>query len=511
MTKVHSIKISTLLKKLTPRAVVGPVNVEISALHYDSRQVVPGSAFFALRGVAVDGHRFIDDAVQRGAQVVVYEEDISLPPQVTGIRVDDARQALALAAACYYDHPTDNMLVIGITGTNGKTTVSYLLETLLSSAGRRPAVIGTVNYRFEEQLLASTHTTPESLDLQALAASFGRAGADTLILEVSSHALEQRRVDGIAFDLAIFTNLTPEHLDYHGDLESYFQAKCRLFTGLDSRSPSQAIIDIDDSYGQRLAKQCRGLWSCGLSKEADVHPSASSLSLEGIKASIVSPAGAFELCSALRGEFNLSNLLCAAAAGLALGLTPATVVEGLASATAVPGRLEPVENNLGALILVDYAHTADALDKALAAVIALKPDRIITLFGCGGDRDRSKRPVMGEVAGSHSDLVVVTSDNPRSEAPETIIDDIRPGLKKMFRGQWSPQQAAEKGRGGYVVIEDRRAAIDFAVSQLGRGDLLLVAGKGHEDYQLIGDQRLHFDDREELRRALQEREGCHEA
>lgn len=511
MTKVHSIKISTLIQNLTPRNVVGPANMDISALHYDSRQVVPGSAFFALRGAAVDGHRFIDDALQRGAQVVVYEVERPLPPQVTGILVADARQALALAAACYYGEPTDEMLVIGITGTNGKTTVSYLLEALLSSGGRRPAVIGTVNYRFEGQLLESTHTTPESLDLVALAARFREAGADTLILEVSSHALEQRRVDGLAFDLGIFTNLTPEHLDYHGDLESYFQAKCRLFTGLGSRGPRQAVIDIDDSYGQRLANQCRGLWSCGLSKEAAVHPSASSLSLDGIKATIVSPAGDFELCSALRGEFNLSNLLCAAAAGLALGLTPAQVAEGLAEAPAVPGRLEPIENNFGALILVDYAHTADALEKALAAVIALKPSRIITLFGCGGDRDCSKRPVMGEVAARHSDLVVVTSDNPRSEDPGAIIDDIRPGLEKVFKGQWSPQQAIEKSCGGYVVIDDRRAAINFAVSQLGRGDLLLVAGKGHEDYQLIGDQRLHFDDREELRRALQEREGCYEA
>ncbi len=511
MTKGHSIKISTLVQELTPRTVAGPATGEISALHYDSRQVIPGSAFFALRGVAVDGHRFIDDALQRGARVVVYEEERSLPPEVTGILVDDTRQALALAAACYHDDPTDDMLVIGITGTNGKTTVSYLLEALLRSAGRRPAVIGTVNYRFEEQLLESTHTTPESLDLVALAARFRSAGADSLILEVSSHALEQRRVDGLTFDLGIFTNLSPEHLDYHGDLESYFLAKCRLFTGLGSRGPRKAVIDIDDLYGQRLAKQCRGLWTCGLSKEAAVHPSASNLSLEGIKAKVVSPAGNFDLCSALRGEFNLSNLLCAAAAGLSLGLTPAEVADGLAKATAVPGRLEPVENSFGALILVDYAHTADALGKALAAVVALNPGRIITLFGCGGDRDRSKRPVMGEVAARHSDLVVVTSDNPRSEDPGAIIDDIRPGLEKVFEGQWSPQQAKEKARGGYVVIADRRAAIDFAVNQLSKGDFLLVAGKGHEDYQLIGDQRLHFDDREELRRALQEREACHEA
>jgi UDP-N-acetylmuramoyl-L-alanyl-D-glutamate--2,6-diaminopimelate ligase len=511
MKTAHSMKISTLFHRLTPRAVVGPANAEISALHYDSRQVLPGSAFFALRGAAVDGHRFIDEALRRGAQVIVHEVERPLPPQVTGILVDDTRQALALAASCYYDDPTADMLVIGITGTNGKTTVSYLLEALLSSAGRRPAVIGTVNYRFEGQLLESTHTTPESVDLLALAARFRSAGADTLILEVSSHALEQRRIDGIAFDLGIFTNLTPEHLDYHGDMENYFQAKCRLFTGLGSRGPKKAVVDIDDLYGKRLASQCQGLWTCGLNKEASVYPVTSKLSLAGIEACIVSPAGDFELHSTLRGEFNLSNLLCAATAGLALGLEPAAVIAGLAAAPAVPGRLEPVDNGLGALILVDYAHTADALDKALEAVIALKPRRIITLFGCGGDRDRSKRPLMGEVAAHRSHLVVVTSDNPRSENPGSIIDDIRPGLEKVFRSQWSPQQAAEEGRGGYVVIEDRQAAIDFAVSQLGRGDLLLVAGKGHEDYQLIGDQRLHFDDREELRRALQQREGRHEA
>ena len=503
-------KISTLVQKLTPRVVVGPSNVEISALHYDSRHVVPGSAFFALRGAVADGHCFIDAALQRGAQVIVYEVERPLPPQVTGILVDDARLALALAAASYYDDPTADMLVIGVTGTNGKTTISYLLEALLCSTGRRPAVIGTNNYRFEGQLLASSHTTPESRDLLAFAARFRAAGADTLILEVSSHALEQRRVDGIAFDLGIFTNLTSEHLDYHGDLESYFQAKCRLFTALGSRGPRQAVIDIDDGYGKRLASQCQGLWSCGLSEEAAVHPVTSSLSLDGIKANVVSPAGDFELCSTLRGEFNLSNLLCAATAGLALGLPPAQVAAGLAAAPAVPGRFEPVDNGFGALILVDYAHTADALDKALAAVIALNPRRIITLFGCGGDRDRSKRPRMGEIAAQRSDLVVVTSDNPRSEDPVTIIEDIRPGLEQVFTSQWSLQQAAEEGRGGYVVIEDRRAAIDFAVSQLGTGEVLLVAGKGHEDYQLIGDQRLHFDDREELRRALQEREGCHE-
>lgn len=507
----HSMKISTLVQKLTPRAVVGPSNVEISALCYDSRQVVPGSAFFALRGAAVDGQRFIDDALQRGARLIVCEVERPLPPQVTCLVVDDARQALALAAACYFDDPTAKLLVIGVTGTNGKTTVSYLLEALLRQAGHRPAVIGTVNYRFEGQVLESSHTTPESVDLLALVARFQAAGADSLILEVSSHALEQRRVDGIDFDLGIFTNLTPEHLDYHGDLEAYFAAKCRLFTGLGKRGPKQAVVDIDGPYGRRLAEQCPQLWSCGLSSQAAVHPLTSRLSLAGIEARIASPAGEFELHSKLRGEFNLSNLLCAATAGLALGLEPDTVAAALAAAPAVPGRLEPVANDLKALILVDYAHTADALDKALETVQGLRPQRIITLFGCGGDRDRSKRPAMGEVAARRSDLVIVTSDNPRSEDPQAIIEDIRPGLETVRGGEWSLQRAVSEGRGGYVVIPDRRAAISFAVGLLAAGDLLMVAGKGHEDYQQIGDQRLHFDDREELRRALQEREGRHEA
>ena len=511
MTISHSMKISTLVQKLTPHAVVGPSNVDISALCYDSRQVVPGSAFFALRGAAVDGHRFIDDALSRGARVIVCEEECPLPPQVAGLVVDDARQALALAAAAYYGDPTADLLVIGITGTNGKTTVSYLLEALLRAAGRRPAVIGTVNYRFEEQLLPSSHTTPESADLMALAARFRAAGADTLILEVSSHALDQRRVDGIDFDLGIFTNLTPEHLDYHADLEAYFQAKCRLFTGLGDRGPKQAVVDIDSPYGRRLAEQCAGLWSCGLSSQATVHPLERRLSLAGIEARLASPAGSFDLHSVLRGEFNLSNLLCAATAGLALGFDPALVAAALAAAPPVPGRLEPVANDLGALVLVDYAHTADALDKALGAVRGLQPRRVIPLFGCGGDRDRAKRPAMGSVAAIHSELVVVTSDNPRSEEPQAIIDEIRPGLEQVFGAEWSLQKATEQGRGGYVVIPDRRAAIEFAVALLKEGDLLLVAGKGHEDYQQIGSRRIHFDDREELRRALQKREGRHEA
>ncbi len=507
MKMAEPMTLAELVQKLTPRAVVGPANVIVSALHYDSRLVVPDSVFFALRGAAVDGHRYIDQALERGARAIVYEVEQPLPAGVTGIQVDDTRRALAHASAWFHGDPTADMLVVGITGTNGKTTVSYLVEALLVAAGRRPAVIGTVNYRFAGEALASTRTTPESLDLTALAARFRAAGADALIMEVSSHALEQRRVDGIAFDLGVFTNLTPEHLDYHGDIESYFLAKSRLFTGLGRRGPDKAVIAIDDPYGMRLARCLPGAWSCGLNPPALVRPLESRLSLEGIEALITSPAGQLELRSALRGEFNLSNLLCAASAGLVLGMTVQSVAAALQTAPPVPGRLEPVDNELGALILVDYAHTADALEKALKAVQGLEPKRIITLFGCGGDRDRNKRPAMGKVAAQMSNLVVVTSDNPRTEDPASIIAEIRPGLETIFRGPLPSDRARHRHERGYLVVENRQKAIDFAVNLLEEGDLLLVAGKGHEDYQQIGEKWLHFDDRQELRRALREREG----
>jgi UDP-N-acetylmuramoyl-L-alanyl-D-glutamate--2,6-diaminopimelate ligase len=502
-----SMKVSKLFHMLSPRAVFGPSAADISGLYYDSRQVVPGGAFFALRGALTDGHRFIDQALNRGAGVIVFEEEQPLPPGVTGVLVDDSRRALALAAAVFYGHPTRDMTVVGVTGTNGKTTVTYLVESILRAAGKHPAVLGTVNYRFGDRVLPSLHTTPESVDLLRTIAEFRSAGADALVMEVSSHALEQHRVDGIRFDVGVFTNLTPEHLDYHGDLDSYFAAKCRLFGSLGDHGPAHGVINIDDSFGERLARQCvspltRDLLTCGLTAVADVRPAHASLTLAGIEARITSPRGDFEVRSPLVGEFNLYNLLCAAGAGLALNVPPETVAAGLNQAPPVPGRMEPVANDLGALVLVDYAHTGDALDKVLTALRELKPVRLITVFGCGGDRDRGKRPVMGEVAARHSDLVVLTSDNPRCEDPGAIIADVRPGLDQVFGGGWSVEEAASRRDRGYVVIPDRREAIRFAAGLLRSGELLLVAGKGHEDYQIIGRERFHFDDREELKRAL---------
>jgi len=495
-------KISALIKRMPSCRLTGSPETEVTGLHYDSRQVAPGGAFFALRGSAVDGHMFIDEAVRRGAVAIFMEEERPLPTGVVGLVVADVRQAMALVAAEFFDQPTAAMTTIGVTGTNGKTTVTYLLEAILRAAGRRPAVLGTVNYRFAEQQLPAPHTTPESVDLLQTVAGFRQAGADALVMEVSSHALDQQRVAGVHFAVGVFTNLTPEHLDYHGDMESYFASKRRFFTEILPVASGRAVINVDDPYGARLAADLPGSLTCGSSSGAAVRPKEVSLSLAGIEGSIDTPAGSFHLRSPLLGQFNLQNLLCAAAAGIALGLEPEVVAAGLTNATLVPGRLERIENDRSALVLVDYAHTGDALEKVLETLCALSPQRVITVFGCGGDRDRRKRPVMGEVAARFSTLAVLTSDNPRTEDPLVILAEVQEGVRRVYSREWSRAEAEAMEGCGFVTIPERREAIEFAVSLLRPGDLLLVAGKGHEDYQIIGRERRHFDDREELRRAL---------
>lgn len=493
-------KVSQILEGIA-EPLPGAEDPEISGLYYDSRQVRPGGLFFALCGEKADGHDYIGQALERGAVAVLMEEVRPLPPGVSGYVASAGRRAMALAAAAFHGEPTAGMSVVGVTGTNGKTTITYLMEAVLRAAGRKPAVVGTVNYRFGDTVLPSEHTTPESTDLMANLAEFRRLGADSLVMEVSSHALEQSRADGVRFDVGIFTNLTPEHLDYHGTMENYFAGKRRLFQMV-GENGGRAVVNVDDGYGVRLAAELPGALTCGTVEGAAVRPLSSRISMEGIEAELLTPAGTLSLRSRLLGEFNLHNLLCAAGAGIALGLSPEVVAAGLNGAPPVPGRLEPVENDRGALVLVDYAHTGDALEKVLTTLVALSPRRLITVFGCGGDRDRRKRPVMGELAARHSDLAVITSDNPRTEDPLAIIAEVREGAARVHPRQWSRDEAARLQGRGYVSIPDRREAIGFAASLLGPGDLLLVAGKGHEDYQIIGREKFHFDDREELRRAL---------
>lgn len=500
-------KLSALLINLAALRCEGPQELEITGLHYDSRKVEPGGMFFALRGGAADGHDYIEAALAAGAVAVVLEQQRSLPAGVAAIYVTDARLAMARAAAAFYGDPTSDIPVIGVTGTNGKTTVTYLVEAILRASGKNPAVLGTINYRLGDQKLPSLHTTPESVDLLATIAKFRAAGADALVMEVSSHALEQRRVDGVQFDVGVFTNLTPEHLDYHGSMANYLASKQRFFTDLLPRSKGRGVLNLDDPQVTELAAALPEALTCGRHAAAAVRAEAAELSLQGISARVVTPAGVLQLQSRLLGEFNLQNLLCAVAVGTALELPLEVIAQGLTEAPQVPGRLEQVENDRGALMVVDYAHTPDALEKVLATLVALQPRRLLTVFGCGGDRDRTKRPVMGEIAARHSDLVVVTSDNPRTEQPLAIIEEIKAGVLRVFSQEWSLVEAAQGAGQGFVCLPDRRSAIDFAVDQLQPGDLLLVAGKGHEDYQIIGRERIHFDDREELRRALTRSRG----
>jgi len=501
MITTSKIGTDQLIASMHPLDVAGNSQGVIRDLVYDSRKAGPGCAFFALRGISDDGHQFIADAVDRGAELVVMEEPHPVKG-ATGIVVANARQALAEASALFFGQPTRTMRVVGVTGTNGKTTVTYLIEAMLIAARQRPAVVGTVNYRYQGSETPASHTTPESYDLQKLTADFLGQGADSLVLEVSSHALEQNRVSGINFEVGIFTNLTPEHLDYHQTMESYFSSKKKFYDDYIVPQGSRAVVNIDDPYGRRIADELDDALTCGLAAEADVRAENVTLSRRGIEADVVIPHGRFRLQSALLGGFNLSNLLCAIAGGVALDLPLDAIVSGIKAVPVVPGRIETIENNRDALILVDYAHTGDALENVLQAVNELAGGRVITLFGCGGDRDRSKRPVMGEIAARFSDLAIVTSDNPRTEDPDSIINEILTGVKKHYASPLMLEQLQSSSSKGHVVVPDRREAIQVAVEILLPGDLLLVAGKGHEDYQIIGKEKVHFDDREEIRQAL---------
>ncbi len=496
-------KLEQILKHCQIQELHGDMDLDVTGLHYDSRQIRPGDAFFALRGVVSDGHSFIASAIANGARVIVCEELFENSESVTVVLVSNARQAMAMVASEFYGNPTQDMSVVGITGTNGKTTITYLLEEILSQAGLSPAVVGTINYRYGTDLRQAPHTTPEALDLMKQVSDFRANGARSLVMETSSHALEQCRADGVHFDVGVFTNLTPEHLDYHLDMESYFTSKYHLFKELLPRNNGRSVINVDDAYGKRLAAMIPECLTCGRDPQASIHPETMDISLQGIRSRVITPLGVVDVDSPLLGDFNAENLLCAIGAAVALNLSPEVIACGLAKATGVPGRLEQIENDRGAVILVDYAHTGDALRRAIEAMQALRPKRILTVFGCGGDRDRSKRSVMAEVAARGSDIAIATSDNPRTEDPSQILDDVRAGLVYVHASEWSKADALRGDGRGYVVIEDRLEAIQFAVSLLLPGDLLLVAGKGHEDYQILKSGRIHFDDREELRKALQ--------
>jgi len=493
-------QLTELMKTMEIDEVVGPTGQTISSLCCDSRQVKDGALYFALPGTKVDGLHYVSEAINNGAVAIVAE---NRPEQLTADRtlllVKNARRSMALAARCYYEHPSAGIPTIGITGTNGKTTITYLLESILRQGGYHPAVFGTIDYRFGENQICSSHTTPESIELMRLMAEFKSQGANSIVLEVSSHALEQHRTDGIDFNVAIFTNLTPEHLDYHGDLETYFASKRRLFSEL--LGEGRAVVNRDDEFGRRLLDELPIALSFGF-EDADVSVKQVSLERAGIKGIFNTPEGDVEIDSALIGSFNVSNLLAAVAAAASLGVPAEQISAGIKNAPQVPGRVERVANDLGVLTLVDYAHTGDALEQVLKTLSSLDARKQITLVGCGGDRDPAKRPVMAGVAVKYSDLTILTSDNPRTEDPLAILEQMRRGALETGALECTSETANDCDGKRFVVIPDRRAAIRFAVRYAQSGDLLLVAGKGHEDYQIIGHEKMHFDDREELLLAL---------
>ena len=480
---------------------------EIPGLAYDSRRVEPGEVFFALPGTATDGLLYAGQALRAGAALVVGQAEPPAEISASGadyIRVRDARAALALTAHAFYGRPTESLSLTGVTGTSGKTTTTYALESVLKAAGRKVGVLGTNNYRFPGQTIPAPVTTPESLDLAGMLAQMVGAGVDQAVMEVSSHALAQERVRGCCFRAACFTNLSRDHLDYHQDMEDYFQAKRKLFTEYDPAAG--AALNLDDPHGRRLAQEMgkKGL-TYGMDQEARVRAREAQLSAQGIKALIQTPAGEVRIDSPLLGGFNLQNFLAATALALLLEVDLGAVEAGLNGLPVVPGRMEEVGRPFGRRVIVDYSHKVEALQRALDAVRELTPGRVIAVFGCGGDRDKGKRPMMGRVAAEAGDLVILTSDNPRSEDPGAILAQIAAGAQEAGAEYFEPGAVpSPNGRSRYTVVEDRRAAIAYAIRTMGERDTVLIAGKGHEDYQIVGAQKLHLDDREEALRVLGE-------
>jgi UDP-N-acetylmuramoyl-L-alanyl-D-glutamate--2,6-diaminopimelate ligase len=465
-------------------------DMSVNAITYDSRQARPGSLFVALKGQRSDGVSFAQQAIDRGAVAVVAETVAASVPSVPWVTVKNGRLALALLADTFYRHPSGELVVVGITGTNGKTTTAYLVSTLFEAAGMKSGLVTTVTYRIGEEERESSRTTPEASDLQAMLREMVNRGCGACAMEVSSHALSLHRVDGMRFSAAVFTNLTREHLDFHGDMTGYFAAKRRLFEMLPAGTP--AAINLDDPYGKALSEIVPRPVTYAINQPADVTPGPLSVSLEGLDFEVRTPRGLLRVRSKLVGRPNVYNVLAAVTTCTALDLPFTAIEKGLATLEGVPGRFQVVSTEADDIkVIVDYAHTDDALRSLLETTRPLAAGRLITVFGCGGERDRSKRPLMGAVAARLSDLVIITSDNPRGEDPMRIIEEIKRGL--------SPTTTE------HLIYEDRGAAIQRAVELARPADTILLAGKGHEKYQVIGDRAEPFDDVAVTRDALAKR------
>jgi len=488
-------KLKRLIEALSNvKKVEGKASLEIKGLSCDSKSVKDAYVFIAIKGARFNGEDFINEAIDRGAYAVVLEYDktktFSFTRGVTFIYVNDARRALSEIAMAFYGDVSARMRLIGVTGTNGKTTTTYLLEGLFDAISEKAGIIGTINYRFGNRLIPASNTTPGALGLYSLLSNMQKEKVKNCILEVSSHSLDQGRVDGLSFDIAIFTNLTSEHLDYHKDMENYFASKAILFTKI--KQGGYAIINKDDPYAERIIKKVRSdkkadVITYGIEQEADVSAREIKFSTKGLRFKLRAAGGSIEITSRLIGRHNAYNILAAASAGITIGMDLSQIRSGIEKIVTLPGRLEKIDCGQDFLVFVDYAHTGNGLENALKTVRELKPKRILTVFGCGGDRDKSKRPEMGRISSELSDKIFITSDNPRNEEPLDIIKQI---IKSIAHKK------------NYVVEVDRLKAIEEALKEAKKGDVVLVAGKGHETYQVFKDVTLPFDDRQEVRRIL---------
>lgn len=473
-------KLQDLLSGIDTLEVHGDPGTEVGEIAYDSRALEPGSLFVAMRGEQADGHEFVGDAVRRGAAAVVCERTLSV--DIPWVRVASGRLALAELARKFFGYPTRELCLIGITGTNGKTTTAHLIDSVLGAAGHAAVLLGTAGHRGPGFFSEATLTTPEAPDLERWFRQAVGAGGTHAVMEVSSHAIAMRRTWGLAFDVAVFTNLSGEHLDFHQDMDSYFETKKQLFLGQGSPPPALAVLNGDDPYGSRLM-DCGNpkVLTFGSGSDADVRPLDADFRPDGIEVELSTPTGPLRLVSELVGRPNLLNISAAVAVSVGLGVAPDAVKEGIRTLRRVPGRFDRIQRGQPFGVIVDYAHTDDALRNALTAVREITPGRVIVVFGAGGERDPSKRARMGRAAALYSDVQIVTSDNPRREDPASIVRMIEEGL--------------DPKSGNYYSIPDRRSAIRKALSQARAGDTVLIAGKGHETYQIIGNQSYPFDDR----------------
>lgn len=481
-------KLEDILYNIPYTCTQGSCDKQIEVIHYDSRIKTNNGLFICIEGYTVDGHKYIPSAIENGAVAIIVQKQVEwkIPPHITVIQVEDTRLAMAFAGANFYNNPSSQMDLVGITGTNGKTTTAHLIAWILESVHKRIGVIGTIENRIGDRIIKAERTTPESLDLQRLLHTMKVDGVSHTIMEVSSHALTLKRVDGVRYKIGLFTNLTQDHLDFHETIENYLEAKAKLFTMCDT-----GIVNIDDPHADVILESATSqLYTFGIDQKADFIGEHIEINSKGVHFDLVTKKGRHPIFMPIPGKFSVYNALGAIATTTLMGISMSDIIEALANVPGVPGRFQSVNTTKDFSVIVDYAHTPDGLENILKTVKEFAKGKIITVFGCGGDRDKTKRPIMGEIAGRYSDHTIITSDNPRSENPEEILDDIEKGIINIAKN--------------YKKIVDREVAIGKAILSAKKDDVVVIAGKGHEDYQILKDRIIHFDDVEIAKKYLQE-------